>query len=345
MNKAMFLQEYEIKSHWKVILALDWVDRLGKDQKRVFDFIHELSKQIDLSVEPISLIMAQNQVEQQSSANLKNILIEEFRDRVKRSLNLAPPHVVNELKTLEIGSHCLSQAIDTLYREAVRKKADLIVTATHGRQGWQRLIHSSFVERLLLYSHIPVLSVGPQFKYPHTIQHILFPTDLSQKSRKVLRKIIPLTCALRARVTLFHSLPTPQDQETSHQIVSFHEVKPKLPAAWQSDLENHEEQAQTFVDAIISAGCKADVFLDSSGMDLIQGIKNYLDMTHVDMIATAAQSGPISNYFNGMTTRQLARTSSCPVLLLHQNPAASFPEDQTESPPSNQSSTEENPAA
>ena len=334
MNKPMLLRECEIKSHWKVILALDWADRLGNAPKRVFDFIYEFSKQIHISVEPISLITDQTQVEQQSSTHLRNIPIEEFQDRVKRSLNLASPHVVSELKTLEIGSHRMSQAIDTLHNEAVRRRADLIVTATHGRQGWQRLIHSSFVEGLLLNSRIPVLSVGPQFKHPRAIQHILFPTNLTQESRKVLRKMIPLICALRARVTLFHSLPTPRDQEPSHHIVSFHKAKPKLPGAWQSDLEKHEEQAQTFVDAITSAGGKADIFLDSSGMDLIQAIEDYLNITHVDMIATTAQSGPISNYFNGMTTRKLVRTSSCPVLLLHQNPA-----------PSIQSSAEEKPAA
>jgi nucleotide-binding universal stress UspA family protein len=155
----------------------------------------------------------------------------------------------------------------------------------------------------------------------------------------------PFATALGARVTIFHSLPTPRDLEIAQHVVPFHEAKLNLTGAWQSDLEKYEEQAQTFVDALTSVGGKADTFLDCSGMDLIQAIEDYVNLNHVDMVALAAQSGPISNYLTGMTTRKLVRRSACPVWLLHQNPSSFVVEGADRSSLEVQGPSKDNPAA
>jgi hypothetical protein len=95
MDKLTLLPTVTPKLQWKLILALDWADRLSKTHKRSFDFILGLSKQIHISVEPITL---------QANAGLSEILISEFRHQVRRSLELEFPHQISELQNNVLNS-------------------------------------------------------------------------------------------------------------------------------------------------------------------------------------------------------------------------------------------------
>ncbi len=60
---------------------------------------------------------------------------------------------------------------------------DLIVTGTHGRQGFQKLVLGSVAEKIFRLAACPVMTVGPHAKFPEkAIGNILFATDFSAPS-------------------------------------------------------------------------------------------------------------------------------------------------------------------
>jgi nucleotide-binding universal stress UspA family protein len=92
---------------------------------------------------------------------------------------------------------------------------DLIVAGTHGRTGLRRLLLGSVVEEICRVATCPVLTVGPGL-LPHNgteFRRILFPTDLSETSRRIVPYLRRLAQEYSAEVTVLHVLP--EDLETN----------------------------------------------------------------------------------------------------------------------------------
>ena len=110
-----------------------------------------------------------------------------------------------------IGTEVRLGTIDEeILRAAVRERADLIVMATHGRRGFQRLLLGSVMERMMRHSPIPLLVTGSTKKTlsaPPKISRILVTTDFSAGTPDALAHAFSITRDCAAQVTLLHVLP------------------------------------------------------------------------------------------------------------------------------------------
>ncbi|MBI4604982.1 MAG: universal stress protein, partial [Planctomycetes bacterium] len=96
---------------------------------------------------------------------------------------------------------------------AERLGVDLVVLATHGRSGLQRLIVGSVTERLLRVLRCPVLAVhAPERElvapgtYELRLRRILVGCDFSSDSSRALEHAISLAQELQAEIHLVHVL-------------------------------------------------------------------------------------------------------------------------------------------
>jgi nucleotide-binding universal stress UspA family protein len=93
------------------------------------------------------------------------------------------------LKDLDAKTMVGAGAIDdALLNVVVEKDINLIVMGTHGRTGVRRLLLGSAVEAVCRVATCPVLTVGPSLAAKPAIafSRILFPTDLSEDSKRIL---------------------------------------------------------------------------------------------------------------------------------------------------------------
>jgi len=72
--------------------------------------------------------------------------------------------LIRRLKQLGVEAHDRSELADDVATEIVRlgdaAAGDLIIMATHGRSGLDRLRHGSVTEQVLRHSHVPLLAFG-----------------------------------------------------------------------------------------------------------------------------------------------------------------------------------------
>jgi len=98
---------------------------------------------------------------------------------------------------------------DALPNVAVEKEIDLIVMGTHGRTGMRRFLLGSAVEAVCRVATCPVLTVGPSLapRPAITFRRILFPTDLSDDSSRILPYLRRLAEEYQSEITVLHVMP------------------------------------------------------------------------------------------------------------------------------------------
>jgi nucleotide-binding universal stress UspA family protein len=90
---------------------------------------------------------------------------------------------------------------------------DLVVAGTRGRTGLRKMLLGSTTEEICRVVTCPILTVGPGMAHAagESFKHILFPTNLSELSKKTVPYIALLAGQFGARVTVLHVVP--QDQQ------------------------------------------------------------------------------------------------------------------------------------
>jgi nucleotide-binding universal stress UspA family protein len=114
-------------------------------------------------------------------------------------------------KTLLV-SGTVEDEVPAIVRE---HRIDLIVAGTHGRTGLRRLLLGSVVEEICRVATCPVLTVGPGLLLENSTDYrrILFPTDLSETSKRIVPYLCRIAREYSAEVTVLHVLP--EDLETN----------------------------------------------------------------------------------------------------------------------------------
>lgn len=105
-----------------------------------------------------------------------------------------------------VGAGAIGDALPDL---VVEKKIDLIVMGTHGRTGVRRLLLGSAVEAVCRVATCPVLTVGPSLapRTATTFSRILFPTDLSDDSKRILPYLRQIAEEYQSEITVLHVMP------------------------------------------------------------------------------------------------------------------------------------------
>jgi len=122
--------------------------------------------------------------------------------------------VENEIEVTEGG------VWDVISRTIEEKKVDLVVTGTHGREGFGKMIMGSHAENILRHSPVPVLVVGPYVRTePETtteMKRILFATDFSEASLAALPYAVSLAEENQAELDILRVVPPQKAGELVH---------------------------------------------------------------------------------------------------------------------------------
>jgi nucleotide-binding universal stress UspA family protein len=210
----------------------------------------------------------------------------------------------------------MGTAAESLDRYAQKRKADLILVSSHGNVGFKRAFLGSFAETLVLHSKTPILISGPHAKSVFGKSQILFPTDLSKKSKKALLRTHALAKKLNMGITLFHARPDYLDPVLQSGaalfgagFVSVHDY------AGQEDSDVRKELDKWAVLAS-KGGVKVNVVLDQDSRGVANSILAYAEKNEMGMIAMASESGALSATILGSIGRMVAREAVCPVLFM-----------------------------
>ena len=210
----------------------------------------------------------------------------------------------------------LGEKVETISQQATKRKVRFIVLYTHSHSGLKRLFLGSFAETFLLYSKVPTLVISPYCTAAGGgIKQILFPTDFSEQSLTAFNLVIDMASRLKAKVSVVHYSHTAEHSSLFSEAIFGEleeETKKKLAkiykAGGQLVVKGMKGKVKTTFCVVSGRGT-----FDPSG-----AIKKFAKNKKIDLIGLAAQSGTIKSTFLGATSRELARSAPCPVLICRQ---------------------------
>ncbi len=209
----------------------------------------------------------------------------------------------------------MGTAAESLDRYAQKRKADLILVSSHGNSGLKRAFLGSFAETIVLHSKTPILISGPHAKGVFGKNQILFPTDLSKKSKKALLRTHALAQKMKMGITLFHARPDYLDPILQSGAALF-------GAGFVSvhDYAGQDNDARKELDKwaalVRKGGVKVDVVVDQDSRGVANSILEYAQKHEMGFIAMVSESGALSATILGSIGRMVAREATCPVLFM-----------------------------
>jgi nucleotide-binding universal stress UspA family protein len=216
------------------------------------------------------------------------------------------PEVTRETKT---GFSPWTEIIDT----AESQGADLIVMATHGRRGIEKLFLGSTAEKVLQHAPCPVLLLRPkeneEMPGPGEVESILLPTDFSDAAAEAAPLALELVRHFGAKLDLFHCV----EQEVpppyyAAGITSVFELNDNIISVSRQQLaklvpdELEDEIKHDFVVVEGRSASEITAYAREAAIDLI-------------VMATHGYSG-LEQALVGSTTDRVIRHTPCPVLVV-----------------------------
>jgi nucleotide-binding universal stress UspA family protein len=123
---------------------------------------------------------------------------------------------------LALGSGRIKDELLQIIRE---RHIDLVIAGTHGRAGFRKFLLGSVVEEIIRVASCPVLIVGPSTpsRRDAPFERILFPTNLTDSSDKILPYLLLFAKQFAAKLTVLHVTPqgepvTAADQSIPHSM-------------------------------------------------------------------------------------------------------------------------------
>jgi nucleotide-binding universal stress UspA family protein len=178
---------------------------------------------------------------------------------------------------------------------------DLVVMATHGRQGLDEALLGSTTERVVRRSDVPVLTVPPDGAHTHhPYRRVLVPTDGSDPAGVALSLGADVAAASGASLHLLSVVET-----------ATLGVDVRASALEESATAILDDAAETATDAGVTDVTTEVAF----GGSIAGGIREYVDDHGIDLVAlgTHGRSG-LDRYVLGSVSERLVRTAAVPVL-------------------------------
>jgi len=196
---------------------------------------------------------------------------------------------------------------------AQEQGADLIIMATHGRKGLQKLFLGSTAEKVLEHAPCPVLLLRPDedeiMPPPGQVESIVLPTDFSDEASRAAPLALELAGHFGAKLILFHCVE--QDVPPPYYvagITSIFELNDTI-------LDISREQMAKLIPDDLADKLDHDFVVREgrSGQQLV----SYAHEAVVDLIvmATHGHSG-LEQALVGSTTDKVIRNTPCPVLVI-----------------------------
>lgn len=255
------------------------------------------------SFDPVSLTFPDNW-HALASAALSNVI-----DALENVAGL----IHSPIRILRVDKPRLSVSVEALTHFAVEENASLILVSSSARRGVDRLFLGSFAETLVLRSPVPVFVVNPTAKTHQRMTTLLYPTDFSVASRKGFDRALSISRSFGMQVMIFHKVRLP----FSNPRVGV--TLPKVSRESLRDLKSEVTQtAATWAKRGELSGVRTKFHIDVQGGSPLEAIaKMSRRLGGKAMIGMTSQSGPVASTILGSLTRQVLRSVTCPVLVIH----------------------------
>jgi nucleotide-binding universal stress UspA family protein len=199
---------------------------------------------------------------------------------------------------------------DVILSEALATGADLVVMATHGRRGWDRLMLGSVTAKVLRSAPCPVLTVPPfdaQARSRMPVTSVLCPVDFSPAALHAVEFAVDVANRAMASVTFLHVIEWLAEEDAPG---TSHFAAPEFRQGLMRD-------ARERLEALVAS----QPHFERSPMLEVTAGRAHRQIAHVaaerrtDLIVLGAhgRGGPPLAAL-GSTTEQVVRAASCPVL-------------------------------
>lgn len=205
-------------------------------------------------------------------------------------------------------------------QQAVILGCGLIVLATHGRSGVDRIVFGSTAERVMRESPIPVLAIKhPEHEFVERpelevgLKRVLFPTDFSPYSEKGLPYAVHLAKEFGATLVVLHVNDLP---------LVIPEYLPELSTSPTQDLEEYGRESLARLASTIT-----EVPVESTqvtGRPHVE-IAKVVEEQSIDLVVmpTHGRTG-VSHLLLGSVAEKVIRAAKCPVLTVRPDRIPSF---------------------
>lgn len=302
----------------KILWAVDAFDDLAEVQKTEIKVLQAMAKKLPLKIDPTYVL---SPVDLGVSLELSGPWTETYIPSAKKALH-------HKLKDVSIpglqepsvhvqNKATLKGTVGVLTQLASSQHYDLIVAGSHGRKGFQRMMLGSFAEELLLQSKVPVLIVGSHSgTWKEGQIKILLPNDLSDPKSKIFDEVFKFAQALGAKVTILNSIPKPVEQVFQSGVYLLAGGWIPTPIYLEKEKSRQQEVAKSILAQAQSLGVQCDFCVDDQSLSVTEAVLNQAKQMDSNIVAMAAESGPIASALIGSITRQVVRSANCPVLVL-----------------------------
>jgi nucleotide-binding universal stress UspA family protein len=235
---------------------------------------------------------------------------------------LDPADVIERVREFCAGGRPGDPPLDVVVEEGIASKVivararevgeGLLVMATHGRSGFDRLVLGSVTEKVLRSVQVPVLTVPPPVEGAGEplYRRIVCALDFSDASRRALEYALLLAREADARLVLLHVV-----EEVQVPVSPPEAVQVSLP-----DLQRHlEREATGRLQAALPeearSWCSPEVQV-AVGKPYREIVRVATD-TGADLIVMGVHGrGAIDRWLFGSTANHVIRQARCPVLTL-----------------------------
>ncbi len=307
-----------IESLKKIIWAMDPFEPNQEVYGLIAQCLQDFVSRTETAIEPVYVLSESGFIDE-GEEDLKRVssyqaaakrVIQEILNRVQVKGIKQPRVLVHKADRHNTNSEILSE-----YARSV--SADIIWVNPHGRAGVKRLLFGSFTEDLLAKSKVPVMVIPPMMKQMHSLNQIIFPSNLACESRFLFRKVVKVAKKLTARLTLFHSVLHPIDSLIQSGVyllgggtwVSSHSYLGK-------DIDQQSKCAEVWARWATRQGVPTDYVIESAGGPISASLSALAKRKAAGLIIMEGHSSSIESMLIGSITREVIRNADCPVWVI-----------------------------
>jgi nucleotide-binding universal stress UspA family protein len=289
----------------KIVWAVDPFEEPGRLQAplKALKYLVEVTNSL---VQPVYVLAtekpseSEGDVSDRTEGNLflnRKVIDSLFKNIYQK--NLLPPQVI------QANSVYASQITDKLIVYAKNLDADVIVAYTHGESGLNRILRGSFVERLLLRSSIPVVTLGPELKEIQNFNRILYATHLNSLSTQVFRRAVGIAQSFHSELTVLHLLSRRERDADSHHSAG---VGQDLPPR-----SHLIRRSRAWTNWAARKGIMTEIDIEDATMQVSQQVLQVANRLKVGLIVLESHSGQLASFLKRSKIREVVRYAHCPV--------------------------------
>ena len=202
------------------------------------------------------------------------------------------------------------EPVATIVDQALSIPADLLVMGTHGRSGFDRLLHGSVTEKVLHKAPCPILTVPPhapkKAENDGTFSRILCPMDFSPSALQAFGFAVDLARQSGGSVIALHAIEWLADDVSGHARFNVEDLRQHLiddaHVRLRALIADQPGGTPSIEDVVVSGKAYREVLKTA-------------DTSAADLIVMGAQGrGGMGLTLFGSTTQQVVRGATCPVL-------------------------------